>query len=76
MFYFIFGKVQGKNSQQFWKCIFHVCFKIEFTKIMRKINNIRTNFWNNYFAEEVWEAVSEGIILRSGLHLKAQPDHI
>ena len=43
---------------------------------MRKINNIRTNFWNNYFAEEVWEAVSEGIILRSGLHLKAQPDHI
>ena len=32
------------------------------------------DFLQNYFAEQVWEAVSEGIILRSGLCLKAPRD--
>ena len=37
---------------------------------------MRKNFWNNYFPEQVWEAVCEGTILRSGLRLKAPRGHI
>ena len=40
------------------------------------MNQIRKNFWNSYVVEQVWEAASEGTILRSGLRLKAPYDRI
>lgn len=72
VWWFFFTKFQAKtlNVSENAFCIY------DFVKISRKMNQIRKNFWNSYVVEQVWEAASEGTILRSGLRLKAPYGHV